>query len=424
MTALQTLVLAVFLGTYAVLCVKRHQRGVVAWIGVVILAVIERVSPVEILGSIHWNVIGIFAGTLILAEVFIESRMPVVIADAVLARVPTVGMGLLAICMISSALSIFVENVATVLIVAPIGIALARRQGAPIGPFLIGTAIASNLQGTATLIGDPPSMILAAWTKMNFNDFFVYKGRPGIFFAVQIGAIASFAVLYLHFRKLRSPIEAPALVRPTTLAPTILMGIMIVGLALAPIVDPEFSFAGGVLCMAVGLTALAWHARRWPDEARASLRRYDYDTTIFLAGIFALVHLLVAADVIDVIAAAMARLARGHELGAYVMLVTFSVVVSAFVDNVPYITAMLPVSQSLAQHLGAPPEAYLFGVLIGSCLGGNITPLGAAANVVATGLARKNGEPISFREFIRIGLPFTIAATVAAAAFIWWIWGP
>jgi len=116
--------------------------------------------------------------------------------------------------------------------------------------------------------------------------------------------------------------------------------------------------------------------------------------------------------------------AAGHStLWAYVLMVGLSVAVSAFVDNVPFLLAMIPVTQRLADNLGAPTPLLMFGLLIGACLGGNITPLGASANIVAVGMLRQRGMAVSFREFLGMGIPFTVAAVMAASALVWLVWG-
>ena len=158
------------------------------------------------------NVLGIFAGTLIVADLFIESLVPAWLADWLIQRSKKTWVALLAICALAGIISAFVENVATVLIVAPIALALAQRLKISPVPVLIGIAISSNLQGTATLIGDPPSMITAGFLShrwglqggtFGFNEFFFFRGKPSIFFAIQLGAIVSLVVLYWFFRKVR-----------------------------------------------------------------------------------------------------------------------------------------------------------------------------------------------------------------------------
>ncbi len=427
----KTFVGVVFLVTYGFLAISKRYRARAIWaaIGVMWAASLWRpgfdiIRVGKMLGEdIHWNVIGIFAGTLVLAELFVESKVPAMMADWLILRARTAGWAMLWICALSSAVSAFVENVATVLIVAPIALAVARRLDVSPVPFLIGLAISSNLQGTATLIGDPPSMILAAHKKMTFNDFFVYNGKPGIFFAVQVGALASFVVLYLFFRRYREPVGDIEFVRPTSWTPALLLCLMILSLAFASSVDPDFKWFAGASCMAFAGLAAAWGWRRWPDKTRRILKHYDWSTTFFLMGVFVLVAALSQVKLIDDIARLMSRTLGGRPGPTFICVVVFSVLLSAFIDNVPYITAMLPVVTKLSGLMGLPNDDLLaFGLLMGACLGGNVTPIGASANIVSIGLLRREGYPVNIVEFARIGLPFTLAATAAGAGFIWFIW--
>lgn len=421
----------IFLGIYAFLAISKRRRATAIWlaIGVFWLATVcvrgfQIVSLSKIFcEDIHWNVIGIFAGTLVLAELFIESRVPTLLADLLIARSKTACWAIFWVCVLASAISAFVENVATVLIVAPVALAVARRLEVSPVPFVIGLAISSNLQGTATLIGDPPSMILATHEKMNFNDFFFFKGRPGIFFAVQAGAVASFAVLYLFFRKYRQPVVEIEVVRPRSWVPTWLLVLMIVSLACASFVDPDFKWFAGAACMAFAVAGLLWAWRVWPAKARDTCIHYDWSTTAFLAGVFVLVAALDHVGIIDDIAVFVGERVGDSRLAAYVCIVAFSVALSAFIDNVPYITAMLPVVAKLSALMGMGDDHLLaFGLLMGACLGGNITPIGASANIVSIGLLRREGYHVNIVDFAKIGLPFTLAATLAGAGFIWLVW--
>jgi len=198
-----------------------------------------------IIRSINWNVLGIFLGTLLIAEAFIASRVPALIAHHLVARSKNIGTAILLICLMASFLSAFVENVATVLIVAPIALAIAEKQRISPVPFLIGIAISSNLQGTATLIGDPPSMILAGYMGLNFNQFFVLRGKPGIFFAVQVGAVASFFVLNAFFRGFRDPIHEHEQEEVKSWFPTSLIILMIFLLAISSFFDPNHGKSSG-----------------------------------------------------------------------------------------------------------------------------------------------------------------------------------
>ena len=418
----KTITLIIFILVYLYLIVSKHHRGIAIWIGGIVLLITGILTFSNIVHFINWNVIGIFAGTLIVAELFIYSEVPVLLADFLISRSKTVGGALLWVCIMSSALSVFVENVATVLIIAPIALALSKKLNVSPVPFLIGIAVSSNLQGTATLIGDPPSMILAAYERMNFNDFFFYRGKPSIFFAVEVGAIASFFVLYLFFRPYRQKIEHMQKVPAKSWFPTYLLAGMIIALALSPIIDPEFRFAGGVVCMLTAIIGFIWYALSQKQGSLAILKKFDLDTTFFLAGVFVVVGVLEQVGVIEDLKNIIVTFTGGNRFANFIFLIIFSVLISAFIDNVPYVTTMIPVAQRLGADSGSDHYLLVFALLIGACLGGNITPIGASANIVSVGILRKNGYPTSFLTFLKIGLPFTIAATCAAAVFLWLVW--
>jgi len=310
-----------------------------------------------------------------------------------------------------------------VLIVAPIAIELAKKLDVSPAPFLIGIAISSNLQGTATLIGDPPSMLLAARYKMNFAEFFLHRGRPGIFFAVQVGALASFLVLWLMWRKYKQPVVEMPTVRARSWFPTLMMSLMVLCLALGSVVDPDFLWFGGVVCLYCGMASVLWLYVRDRSSALRILKGYDWSTTFFLMGVFTMVYGLVSTGLIDRAAEWVHAHTGDSVLMAFVAIVGFSMLLSAFVDNIPYLAAMLPLVVKLGEALQLGDNMVLaYGLLIGSCLGGNITPIGASTNVVAYGMLRKMGERTSFLEFVKIGLPFTLAATAAASLFVWLVW--
>lgn len=285
-------------------------------------------------------------------------------------------------------------------------------------------------------------MILAAGEGLSFNDFFFMDGRPGIFFAVQCGALASAFVLWRIFGRSRRAVAWQGSTRVTSWVPVTILACVIAGLALASF-SGSAGLLSGLICAAGGVTALAWHTlshrgvlptilrSRDPDEevsVRGSgqiIRGFDLDTILLLAGIFFMVGALETYGVIDTIGGLIADLSGGGALPAFLMIVGASVAVSAFVDNVPFVTAMLPVVHSVAVDTGIPDWRFLsFGMLIGACLGGNISPIGASANIVSVSMLRKAGYSVSFPGFARIGLPFTLVAVIFGAAFVWFVWGP
>ncbi|MGE4357764.1 MAG: SLC13 family permease, partial [Candidatus Omnitrophota bacterium] len=184
--------LLIFLISYLFFVIFPRRRVWTALISALAIIFLRIITLREAFLSINWNVMGIFIGTLLVADVFMESRMPAYIAEKIVNRSKNVGVAILSLCILTGFISAFVENVATVLLVAPVAFSLAKKLKINPTNMMIAIAISSNLQGTATLIGDPPSMLLAGFAKLNFMDFFFQQGKPSIFFAVEIGAIVSF----------------------------------------------------------------------------------------------------------------------------------------------------------------------------------------------------------------------------------------
>ena len=283
-------------------------------------------------------------------------------------------------------------------------------------------AISSNLQGAATLIGDPPSMLLAGFFRMNFNNFFIYHSKPSMFFIMQAGAVAGFVVLYFIFRRHRGTMPAVEMERPNTWVPTCIVVAMVAFLALSSLFDPDFIWLAGTGNAILGILALTWAFKRDKSAVPKLMKRYDYPTIFFLAGVFVMAYTMERFGWVRAIADGIVSLVGQSEFRAFTLLVWFSVLVSAVMDNIAYVGLMLPVTKELATSIGGDPFLYAAGLLVGSCLGGNITPVGAACNVVAMGILRREGHSISFWQFTKIGLPFTLAATGAGYLVVWAIW--
>ena len=218
---------------------------------------------------------------------------------------------------------------------------------------MIGIAISSNLQGTATLIGDPPSMLLGGFAKMNFMDFFFYKGRPSIFFAVELGALASFIVLYFIFRSHKEKAQIIPVEKVKSWVPTILLVGLVILLAVSSFFDTGFSYMAGVICMAFGVISMAWKKLINKVPVAYGIKSLDWDTTFFLIGIFVLVGGLSDSGWMDKLASGMAGWVGSNVALAFTVMVLFAVLVSGFVDNVPFLLVMIPVAQKVADQIGA-----------------------------------------------------------------------
>jgi Na+/H+ antiporter NhaD/arsenite permease-like protein len=374
---------------------------------------------------ISWEVLMIFVGSLVIAELFIYSRVPAVIADTLVQKSPNVGIAMVLILIMTGLISAFVENVVTVLVMAPIAMALCTKLKINPMYFMTGLAVMANLQGTATLVGDPPSMIFASFSGYGFNEFFIYQGKLSIFFAVQVGMIAGALYFYRIFARdggKKAEIEKE---KTLSMVPSWLLILMIVGLAAASFIYGGLSLAAGLIVVILALAGLAWY--RWVRKESAAkvlalVKGLDWDTTFFLVGIFVAVGAISSVGLLENFATFLSRIIGSNVVLGFILILAVSVIISGFVDNVPYIIVMLPVAASLSKDLSLKPELYMFALLIGSCLGGNLTPFGASANVVSVGLLRKQGVKMNFVQWLKIGLPFTALTTAASALFVWIVW--
>lgn len=413
---------SIFILVYISLMISSRHRWLITWIGVAAALLLGALEIADLYYGVYWNVIGILFGSLLLADAFVYSRMPETISDHLINKSPNLGTSLMLIIVFASIFSIFMDNVVTVLVIAPIALQVTRKAGINPVPVIIGLAISSNLQGMAILIGDTPSMILAAKTPMDFLDFFIYNNaessypswKIGIFWIVQVGAVAGFVVLYHYFRGEK---RKPAHLEITPVRswfPLAMLILALILLSVASVFDPDFTWFGGVATVITGSISYFYvRARRFHHQIEEQ-HGFDWETVVFLAGIFILVYMLEKQGAIESLVSRFGLLEGASPFMILTAVVWVSVAVSAFIDNVPYIAAMFPVVHGLADRVGMPHELLFLGVLIGSCMGGNITPIGAAANLTATGILRREGRPASFGSFVRIGLPFTVAATTVS----------
>lgn len=416
----QAIAILVFGITYLLLIVNRNRALVFVWGASVILLGLRIISPLDAWQALNWNVLGIFFGTMILAELFVLSGAPAFMATKIVNATGSAAFALLAITAFAGFLSAFIENVATVFIVAPLALETARRVKVSPVPVLIAVAVAANLQGVATMIGDSPSILLATAADMTFVDFFYMHGRLGIFFAVQAGALAAGLILWLVFRKAQGSAGKRTEPAVTTWTPTLLLVVLIAALAGSSFIPNRPEFLPGLITSGIGLLALVWNYRG--EIFDMELTQLDWQTFFLLAGLFVLISSLTVSGAVTSLANVMTEFAGSSVITAYIMIIIVSVVVSAFVDNIPYTIAMLPVSQLLAERMSVSPLLFMFALVLSTSLGGNITPIGASANVVAVGLLKRQGHTVSFVDFFKIGFPVTVAAVSLGTIFLWFIW--
>ena len=373
---------------------------------------------------INWNVLMIYVGSMTIAALFLYSKVPAKIADALVSVSPSTGIAIVLILAMTGIISIFVENVATVLVMAPIALSLCKKLKLNPTAFMVGLAVMSNLEGTATLVGDPPSMIFASYAGYNFNDFFVHQGKLSIFFFIQAGLLVGCVFFYLFFarNKEKASVETEPII---SVVPAVLLLALIFGLAGISFIKTDFAYLSGLFCFALGVIGVAWYLfsqKKGGAETWELVKGLDWETIAFLIGIFVVVGAISETGLLSDFADFLARATGGSVLAGFILILAVSILISGFVDNVPYIIVMLPVAGSLAVNMGISKELLMFALLIGSCLGGNLTPFGASANVVSMGILKKEGYPINFAGWLKICAPFTLLTTAAAAITLWLVW--
>ena len=417
-----------FAATYLGLLIFSKIRAFIA-LGSAALFVALGIMPLgEVFSAVDWNVIMMIAGTMGTVALFIESRMPARLADLIINRVPNVKWAIISLSVFAAVISAFVDNVATVLMVAPVAIGIAKKLKMSPVSSIIAIAIASNLEGAATLVGDTTSILLGGYANMNFMDFFFMDGKMGMFWIVQIAAAAATIVLWAALRKENRPIQSGTAEKVNDMFPTwLLLGTIGLLVAASFMSFPEGFPINGLICAGVYVIGLLRSVLIKKDTGIVirSLKEIDIFTLLLLASLFVVIAGIGKAGVIDLVAGFFNTASNGNLFVMYTMIVWFSVLLSAFIDNIPYVATMLPVVTALNASLGMEGSYLLcFGLLAGATLGGNLTPIGASANIAGLGILRKEGYDVKAGTFMKLSVPFTLAAVITGYVLIWFIWKP
>lgn len=421
---MKTIVITLFILTYVIMLTLPKYRQYAAAAVAVVMVILGVVSPLEAVNAIDWNVIMMLAGTMGTVYLCIESKMPAMVRDMLVNKLKSVKLIFVALALFSGFVSAFIDNVATVLMVAPIALAIAKKFNVSPVNTVLTVAVSSNLQGAATLVGDTTSILLAGYAGMDFMDFFVTDGKPGMFWIVQAGAMATIPILFWIFRNEKNRIENTEITKVTDFMPTYALLATVTSLVIASFIPNKPALTNGLICVFFFIAVLRYEVGK--DEPVATghdaVLAIDFDTLLLLSGLFVIIQAVTNVGLIDDISNAFVNIAGDNLFKIYTILVWFSVLVSAFIDNIPYVATMLPVVSGISAQLGLEPTLLYFGLLAGATLGGNITPVGASANIAAGGILKKEGYEISAGQFMRIGVPFTLVAVVAGYVLIWLIY--
>jgi Na+/H+ antiporter NhaD/arsenite permease-like protein len=266
--------------------------------------------------------------------------------------------------------------------------------------------------------------MLGSYADMDFLDFFWMNGRPGIFFAVELGALLTVPVMFFLFRNDTEKISHTGDAEVKSVLPTAILLLMIAMLIGASFIPDKPETTNGLICIGLAIVMIIADAvqTKSAEGGRNALRAVDYQTLLLLFGLFLVIEGVTQAGVIDLLADVIARVGGESKFVLYTVIVWGSVLISAFIDNIPYVATMLPVLSGIAARTGFDPCLLYFGLLTGATLGGNITPIGASANITGVGILRREGYEVSFGQFARIGIPFTFVAVMGGYLLIWALW--
>ena len=416
-----------FAATYVLMLTFSKYRPYIALASGVIFIVSGMLPVNQIIGALDFNVLLMIGGTMGLVQLFIDSRMPERLADMIMNRVPNVQWAAVSLSLFAGIISAFVDNVATVLMIAPVAIEICKKLKTNPIPFIISIAVSSNLQGAATLVGDTTAIMLGSALDMSFFDFIWYHGKPGMFFMVELGAVLSACIVYFTFRKEKGVIpKTGKLTEVEDIVPTILLVGAIVLLIVASFLPIELpAETNGLICTALLIVGLIYNyaKKKNLDAVMGPLKAIDFETLGLLVGLFLIIGGIKNEGVIDALAGLLAKLGSGNPFLMYTIIVWASVLISAFIDNIPYVATMIPVIAGIAMEMGIDSTALYFGLLSGATLGGNCTPIGASANITGIGILRKEGHEVKNSDFFKIGIPFTLSAIVPAYILIWILFG-
>lgn len=414
--------LAIFGITYLMIMTEWINKMTAALLGGFLVIVFHIVEQHKAFMAVDWNVIFLLIGMMMVMAVLKETGIfqYIAIKTAKLAKASPLRI-MLFMFAVTAFISAFLDNVTTVMILVPIALLIAGELKIDPIPFIITMAIASNIGGTATMIGDPPNILIGSATDYNFMDF-IYHLSP----IVILITISSLGLTFLLYRKgIRVSNENKARLmeyREENLIQNrklLHRALVVVALMLAAfMLQDRLNLEIAPIAMVSGLILLILNNRKRVDKVLVN--DIDWATIFFFIGLFMIVESLIETGFIGLISDQIVRLSGNNIKAASLIILWFSGFFSAIIDNVPFVTTMIPLIKDIGTHFSREAMHPVWWALsLGACLGGNGTLIGASANIVSVGIAHRNGYVIKFSDFTKIGVIYTLNSLILSSLYIW-----
>ncbi len=416
--------------TYAAIIAGRLNRAVVALIGSSIVVIIGALDQGEAVRGIDWDTIGLLTGMMILVSISRRSGLFQCLAIWSAQRVKANPAGILLMLQIVTALlSAVLNNVSTVLLIVPVTLVIAEELDLPPYPFLFAEVFAANIGGTATLIGDPPNILIGSQVGLDFNSFLINVAPV----AVLVMAVQAMLVHLVWGRAMRASPESRALVMgmnaPGMITDWVLLdrSIVVMGAVFAAFVFARPLHLEPATIALAGAAALMlldnWkHAGvSQADNVHRTFADVEWTTIFFFIGLFVVIHAVEVSGLLGLFADRLVALTGYNVAIAGAVILWMSAILSAIIDNIPFVATMIPLIKSMAPTYGAPDSvAPLWWCLsLGACLGGNGTLTGASANLAVAGMAERNGIRFGFMQYLRYAVPMTFVSIIICQAYVW-----
>ena len=421
---------AIFVAAYAVLLTERIHRTVVALLGAMAMVVSGILTQDQAIAGVDFNTIALLAGMMVIIAVTRRTGVFEFIAiwAAKRARAEPIGI-LILLALVTAVFSAFLDNLTTVLLVVPVALLIVDKLKVSPYPYLFSQILAANIGGTATLIGDPPNILIGSATGLSFNDFLLQLGPIALlvlvlvllmFYGIWGASLKTTPELKARVMRFdeRGSLRDRRLLRQSLAV----LGLVILGF----VVGEHFAIAPGTTAMSGAallllLTGLGQDRRGQAEQVREALEEVEWSALFFFIGLFVIVHGVQATGLLERLAAGLMGVTGGDPMITAFTTLWLSAAVSAVIDNIPFVATMIPLVETMEAGLGgaAAAEPVWWSLALGACLGGNGSPIGASANVIVVGMSERAGKRISFMRFVAYGLPIMVLTVFIAMIYIW-----